>query len=400
MEPTREPRPFPELTAEETRRYGRHLILPEVGIEGQRRLKGAKVLLVGAGGLGSPLGLYLGAAGVGTLGVCDFDRVDETNLHRQLLHDTCDVGRSKVESARERIAAINPNVHVRGHEMQLRASNIRELIRGYDLVADGSDNFATRYVVNDACVLEKIPLVWGAVFQFEGQASVFGLPGGPCYRCLYPDPPPPGAVPNCAEGGVLGVLPGIIGLIQANEVLKLILGKGEPLRGRLLLFDALGAQFREVRLSRDPKCPVCGDAPTISEPVDYEGYCEFQTEEVGDSSNTQEIGVAKDNPYSIEVEELARRRADGDGLQLLDVRMDQELAIAALDGAIHIPLQQLPHRFAELDKDAELAVICHHGPRSGSAVRFLLEQGFRLPRNVEGGIDQYSKRVDPNLPRY
>jgi adenylyltransferase/sulfurtransferase len=400
MQPNREPRRLPELTAEETRRYGRHLILPEVGIEGQRRLKGAKVLLVGAGGLGSPLGLYLSAAGVGTLGICDFDRVDETNLHRQLLHSTSDVGRSKVESAHERIAAINPNVEVRRHELQLRAANIRELIRGYDLVADGSDNFATRYVVNDACVLEKIPLVWGAVFQFEGQASVFGLPGGPCYRCLYPDPPPPGAVPNCADGGVLGVLPGIIGLIQANEVIKLILDKGEPLRGRLLLFDALGAQFREVRLSRDPNCPVCGDAPSITEPVDYEGYCEFQTEEADSASNGQEIDVAADNPYSIEVEELARRRGAGDGLQLLDVRKDQELAIAALDGAIHIPLQQLPQRFSELDKDAELAVICHHGPRSGSAVRFLLEQGFRLPRNVEGGIDEYSKRIDSNLPRY
>jgi len=389
------PDSLPELSSEETRRYGRQLILPELGVEGQKRLKAGRVLLIGAGGLGSPLAMYLGAAGVGTLGLADFDLVDESNLHRQLLHGTEDVGRPKVDSAEERLRAVNPHVKIVKHSVQVRAADIRELVSQYDLVADGSDNFATRYVVNDACVLEGKPNVWGAVFQFEGQASVFGLEGGPCYRCLYPDPPPPGSVPNCAEGGVLGVLPGIIGLLQANEVIKLISGVGQPLSGRMLLFDALGSTFREVRLARDENCPVCGENPTITEPVDYEGYCTF-------IEDREEAPVAEEttHPLLIGVHELQRRRAASDGLLLLDVRMPQELAIVALDDSINIPLQELGHRFGELDPDEEIAVLCHTGVRSMQATQFLKSQGFRQPRSVDGGIERYAVEVDTSLSRY
>ena len=381
------------LSAEETRRYGRHLILPEVGPEGQRRLKAARVLLVGAGGLGSPLALYLAAAGVGRIGIVDFDVVDESNLQRQLLHGTRDVGRPKTESAAARLAEVNPHVEVVAHRTRLDATNAGELLAEYELVADGSDNFGTRYLINDACVFADKPNVWGAVFQFEGQVSVFHHAGGPCYRCLYPEPPPPGAVPSCAEAGVLGVLPGIIGLLQANEVIKVLLGVGEVLSGRMLLFDALSGSFREVRLKRRPDCPVCGATPSIRTLQEAEGYC---------ASPNSSVEAAESDPdsHSISVAELASRRKAGSAPLLLDVRLPQELAIVQLPGATHIPLHELPRRLGELDASAEIAVMCHHGGRSAQAVNFLLQRGFRRPRNVDGGIDRYAREVDPSLPRY
>lgn len=384
---------LPPLSPEETRRYGRHLILPEVGVDGQRRLKASSVLLVGAGGLGSPLALYLAAAGVGRLGIVDFDVVDESNLHRQLLHGSEDVGRPKTVSAKRRLAEVNPNVEVVELRERLAEGNVRALVEAYDLVADGSDNFGTRYLVNDACVMGGKVDVWGAVHQFEGQLSVFHHADGPCYRCLYPEPPPPGAVPSCAEAGVLGVLPGIIGLLQANEVLKLLLGKGDVMSGRMLLFDALGGNFREVRLKRRADCPVCGDVPTITELREAEGYC--QVEPARDTES-----AVSENPYSISVEEYQRRRGEGSAPKLLDVRLPQELAIAKIDGCVHIPLQELPQRFAELDPNEEIAVMCHHGGRSMQAVNFLRRQGFARPRNLEGGIDRWAVAIDPSLQRY
>lgn len=384
---------LPDLTSEETRRYGRHLILPEVGVEGQKRLKAGSVLLVGAGGLGSPLALYLAAAGVGRIGLVDFDVVDETNLHRQLLHGTDDVGRSKLDSAADTLAQVNPHVTVERHPVRLDSTNVMDILPRYDVVADGTDNFASRYLVNDACVLAGIPNAWGAVFQFEGQASVFGAPGGPCYRCLYPDPPPPGSVPNCAEGGVLGVLPGIIGLLQANEVLKLLLGTGETLTGRLVLFDALAGSFREVKLARDPKCPVCGDAPSITTLVDLEGYCE--TDPVPEEPmENEEVSIHMD------VQELADRRAAGSAPVVVDVRNPMELQIAALDDIVHIPLHEIPHRLEELDAAAETVFLCHGGIRSMQAAQFARQQGFGRARSLDGGIDAWSSRIDPGVPRY
>ncbi len=394
-----------KLQPEETRRYGRHLILSEIGVEGQERLKSSRVLLVGAGGLGSPMALYLAAAGVGTLGLVDFDTVDETNLHRQLLHGTADVGRPKLDSARDRLREVNPHVTLECHEMRLDASNAAQLVAGYDLVADGSDNFGTRYLVNDACVMAGKTNVWGAVFQFEGQVSVFGAPDGPCYRCLYPDPPPPGSVPNCAEGGVLGVLPGIIGLLQANEVIKLLLGIGEPLVGRLSLFDALNGGFREVRLAKDPQCPVCGERPSVTELVEYEGYCEVvplsdaATSEPAISEATP-VGSAELLPFDIPVQELASRRDAPDAPVILDVRTQQERAIASVDGSIWIPMHELPQRLQEIESQREVAVLCHSGIRSTQVVHFLRQQGFDRSRNIAGGIDRWSVEVDSSVPRY
>jgi len=377
------------LGNEEILRYARHLVLPEVGLDGQERIKAARVLCVGAGGLGSPLLLYLGAAGVGTLGIVDFDVVDLTNLQRQVVHGTPDVGRKKLDSAADRLRSVNPNVRIRPFEGRLTSQNALEILRDFDLVVDGTDNFATRYLVNDASILTGKPNVYGSVFRFEGQASVFGAPGGPCYRCLYPEPPPPGMVPSCAEGGVLGVLPGLVGLIQATEALKLVLGKGEPLVGRLLLVDALAMRFREVRLRKSPDCPVCGEHPTVTGLIDYQAFCGVRGEEAREETPVEEMTV----------EELARRRAAGEEPQLLDVREPHEVRICTIGGTL-IPLGQLPARTGELDPSRELVVYCRSGARSGRAVAFLRENGFRQARNLAGGILAWADRIDPGMPKY
>jgi len=379
-----------QLSHEEIRRYGRHLIMPEVALEGQKKLKAASVLLVGAGGLGSPLALYLAAAGVGRIGLIDFDVVDPSNLERQVLHSTLDVGRSKLESARERIAGLNPHVEVETYETMLTSENALDLLQGYDVIVDGTDNFPTRYLVNDACVLLKKRNVYGSIFRFEGQATVFSSESGPCYRCLYPEPPPPGLVPSCAEGGVLGVLPGIIGTIQAAETLKLILGAGTSLIGRLLLFDALKMQFRELKIRKNPECPVCGKSPSIQQLIDYETFCGVPIEP------TDGAGVRADE---ITVGELKEWRDRGDDIFLLDVREPHEYAIVNIGGHL-IPLNELPGRVHELDSSKEIVVHCHHGPRSRRAVDFLKQTGFKKVKNLIGGIDHWAGVVDPSLPRY
>jgi molybdopterin/thiamine biosynthesis adenylyltransferase/rhodanese-related sulfurtransferase len=380
---------LPELDAPEIRRYSRHLIMPEVGMEGQRRLKAAKVLMIGAGGLGSPLGLYLAAAGVGTLGVADFDVVDETNLHRQVLFGRSDVGRPKLDAALARLHEVNPHIQLVPHKLRLDSSNALELFAPYDIVVDGTDNFPTRYLVNDACVLTGKPNVYGSIFRFEGQVSIFWGARGPCYRCLFPEPPPPGLVPSCAEGGVLGVLPGIIGSLQANEVIKLIVGAGDPMIGRLLLFDALKMKFRELKLRKDPNCPICSEHPTQRELIDYAEFCGIPAEDEN---------VA--NEFDIQVDELKRWRDEGRDLTLLDVRTPQEWQIARIEGAKLIPLQDLPDRLGELDSAANLVVFCHHGPRSTQAVRFLRQIGFARARNLAGGIEAWSRDIDRSVPRY
>lgn len=379
-----------QLTHEEIRRYGRHLIMPEVGLEGQKRLKAASVLLVGAGGLGSPLALYLAAAGIGRLGIVDFDVVDFSNLQRQVLHSTDSVGKPKLKSARERIEAINPHVQVETHQVLLNSENALDIFRDYDVIVDGTDNFPTRYLVNDACVLLKKPNVYGSIFRFEGQVSVFDAQQGPCYRCLYEEPPPPGLVPSCAEGGVLGVLPGIIGTIQAAETIKLILHQGRSLVGRLLLFDALKMSFREVKLRKNPACPICGEDPTIHELIDYNAFCGI----VPEPETNRTLSA-----YEISVEELKERMDRGEDLFLLDVRELHEYEIVNIGGHL-IPLNDLPARIHELDSSRDIVVYCHHGPRSGRAVDFLRQMGFRKVKNLVGGIDQWSERVDPGLPRY
>jgi adenylyltransferase/sulfurtransferase len=376
---------LPELSAAELRRYSRHLIMPEVGTAGQRRLKASRVLMIGTGGLGSPLGLYLAAAGVGKLGLVDFDVVDVSNLHRQVLYTDSDIGRPKIEAAAERLHGVNPHVELAPHEVRLDSSNALELFADYDLVVDGTDNFPTRYLVNDACVLAGKPNVYGSIYRFEGQVSVFWGARGPCYRCLFPEPPPPGLVPSCAEGGVLGVLPGIIGALQANEVIKLLIGAGEPLIGRLLLFDALRMRFRELKLQKDPHCPVCSEHPTQTALIDYQQFC----------------GIGDDEPlagegWEIEVEELAERR---NGVTLLDVRTREEHEIAHIEGARLIPLHELPDRLGELDTAERLVVFCHHGPRSLRATHLLRDMGYQAV-NLAGGIDAWSERVDPSVPRY
>ena len=378
---------LPHLSHEEILRYSRHLILPDVGLEGQKKLKAARVLLVGAGGLGSPAALYLTAAGVGTIGLVDFDVVDKTNLQRQILHGTSTVGTSKLESAAARIHDLNPNVRVEPFETRLTSENALDIIRDFDVVADGTDNFPTRYLVNDACVLLDKPNVYGSIFRFEGQASVFHARRGPCYRCLYSEPPPPGLVPSCAEGGVLGVLPGIIGSIQAMETIKLILGVGEPLIGRLVLFDALKLQFRELRLEKDPDCPVCGRHPTITALIDYEAFC----------------GIGAEPSYEgaeISAEQLKDEWQRNPELLVIDVRDPHEHAIAHIEGARLIPLSELPDRLGELDGHREIVTHCHHGARSLKALEILKAAGFPKVRSLRGGIDAWAVNVDRSLPRY
>ena len=381
----------PTLTTDEIQRYSRHLILPDVGVAGQQKLKAARVLTVGAGGLGSPVALYLAAAGVGTLGVIDFDVVDVSNLQRQILHGTKDVGRSKLASARARLHDLNPHVQVETYETRLTSANALEIIGGYDIVVDGTDNFATRYLTNDACVLLGKPNVYGSIFRFEGQASVFGMADGPCYRCLFPEPPPPGSVPSCAEGGVFGVLPGIVGTIQATETIKLILGIGETLAGRLLLIDAQSMQFRAMTLRKDPACPACGTR-TITALIDYDEFCGSPGADAMDDI---------DDVLEITPRELAARLSGGDdSLDLIDVREPYEWAIARIDGARLVPLGQIPKSLSSLDKTREIVVMCRSGVRSADAVRFMQSQGFARVRNLAGGILRWSSDVDPRVPRY
>ncbi|MEW6511102.1 MAG: molybdopterin-synthase adenylyltransferase MoeB [Bacteroidota bacterium] len=380
----------PALTNDEILRYSRHLIMPEVGMRGQKQLKAARVLIIGAGGLGSPLGLYLASAGVGTIGIVDFDVVELTNLQRQILHSTSDIGRLKLESARESIEAINPHVRVETHNVRLTSENALDIVARYDIVVDGTDNFATRYLVNDACVLLGKPNVYGSIFRFDGQVSVFDAQRGPCYRCLYPSPPPPGLVPSCAEGGVLGVLPGVVGSLQALETIKLILNKGEPLIGRLLLFDALQFTFRELTLRKDPSCPVCGESPTIRSLIDYDEFCG-----VGTAEESPPIGERN----VITVEQLKSGLDAGNDLFLLDVREPHEFEIVHLPAHL-IPLGNLPERVNELDTAKEIVVYCRTGVRSAKAVEFLRTVGFTKVRNLAGGIDAWARRIDPSLPRY
>ena len=379
------------LTRDQILRYSRHLIIPEIGVEGQEKLLNAKILLVGAGGLGSPLGLYLAAAGVGRLGIVDFDKVDFTNLQRQIIHRTEDVGRLKVESAKERINAINPDVQVTTYNTRLTRENILDILKDYDLAIDGTDNFQTRYLVNDACVFQKKPNVYGSIFRFEGQSTVFYPFKGPCYRCLFPEPPPPGMVPSCAEGGVLGVLPGIVGTIQATEGIKLITGQGEPLIGRLLLFNALKMQFRTVAIKRDPDCPVCGDHPTITELIDYEQFCGLTRGEEGQGEATA---------YDISPEEAKALLERDKNAVLLDVREPHEYDIVRIEGAKLIPLGELHLRVNELDTANPIVVHCHHGPRSQQAVKILERFGFKKLNHLHGGIDAWATDVDPDMARY
>jgi sulfur-carrier protein adenylyltransferase/sulfurtransferase len=379
-----------QLSQEEILRYSRHLIIPEVGLAGQRKLKAASVMLIGAGGLGSPLALYLAAAGVGKIGIIDFDVVDETNLQRQIMHTTSDVGRPKLDSAKESITAINPNVIVETYPVRLSSENALDLLKNYDVIVDGTDNFPTRYLVNDACVLLGKPNVYGSIFRFDGQVTVFDSKRGPCYRCLYPAPPPPGLVPSCAEGGVLGVLPGIIGTLQALETIKLIVQTGDPLIGRLVLFDALKFTFREFTLKKNPGCPVCGSHPTIHQLIDYEQFCG-----IGPSF----IPEHKNNEPEISVEELKIRLDRKDDLFILDVREPNEYEVANLGGHL-IPLSELPERVSELDSSQEIIVHCKSGVRSARAVKFLQHTGFKKIKNLVGGIDAWSRRIDPQIPRY
>ncbi len=381
-----------ELSQGEILRYSRHLIMPEVGLAGQKRLKASRVLSIGTGGLGSPLGMYLAAAGVGTLGLVDFDVVDYTNLQRQVIHGTKDVGRPKIESARDRIADLNPEVTVETHEFALSSANALELFKDYDVVVDGTDNFPTRYLVNDACVLSAKPNVYGSIFRFDGQATVFWAGHGPCYRCLYPEPPPPGLVPSCAEGGVLGILPGIVGLIQAAETVKLILGEGEPLLGRLMLFDALKMKFRELRIKANPECPICGTNRTIHELIDYKQFCG-----VGPVDHAVEVGAGVP---AIAPKALKARLDRGDEVVLLDVRNPPEWEIGRIPGARLIPLPELPARVHELSSADELVVYCKSGIRSAQAVEFLKTAGFRKLSHLTGGIEGWSTDVDPSVPRY
>ena len=416
------------LNAEETRRYGRHLVLPEVGLAGQARLKKARVLLVGAGGLGSPAALYLAAAGVGTLGLVDFDHVELTNLQRQILYGERDLGRPKVEAAQERLGDVNPQIRLVPHHERLDRENVFRLLEDYDLVVDGSDNFPTRYLVNDACVIAGKPDVWGAVARFEGQVAVFGGPEGPCYRCLFPEPPPPGLVPSCAEGGVLGVLPGIIGALQANEAIKWILGLGESLHGRLAIFDALRFHWRQLQVTPAPSCPLCSLPAEDRRILDMDAeYClassEMETKdafaakeekdvtasppsaessEASSSNQTdqEKLPMSDPIPFEIDVETLAAWLKEGRELNLLDVREPHEAEICQIEGSQLLPLRELPQRFSELDPETLWVVHCHHGPRSGHAVMFLRQQGFERATNLTGGIDAWSLRIDPAVPRY
>ena len=381
----------PELSREEVQRYSRHLIMPEVGVDGQRKLKAARVLCVGAGGLGAPAAMYLAAAGVGTLGLVDFDAVDASNLHRQVIYDTTDVGKRKLDAARDRLKAMNPSVKVVTHELALTSKNALDVLKDYDIILDGTDNFQTRYLVNDACVLLGKPNAYGSIFRFDGQASVFAVKGGPCYRCLYPEPPPPGLVPSCAEGGVLGVLPGVIGVIQATEAIKLILGSGQPLIGRLLLYDALQMRFRELKLRRDPECPICGDHPTIHALIDYDQFCGVVPAQAQPAST----GVPE-----VTVEQLKAKIDKGDDFFLLDVREPNEYQICRIAGSTLIPLGELAQRTGELDRNKEMIVHCKMGGRSANAVSLLQQRGFNRVSNLKGGILAWIDRVDPSQSKY
>ncbi len=376
------------LSAAEMQRYSRHIIMPEVGMEGQAKLKAGKVLAIGAGGLGSPLTLYLAAAGVGKIGIVDFDVVDVTNLQRQIIHSTPGIGKSKLQSAKQRLNELNPEVEVRTYETRLTSQNAMELFKDYDVIVDGTDNFPTRYLVNDACVLLGKPNVYGSIFRFEGQASVFGMPDGPCYRCLYPEPPPPGLVPSCAEGGVLGILPGIIGVIQATETVKCLLGIGETLKGRLLLFDALKMSFRELKLRRDPACPICGAHRTINRLIDYEQFCG-----IGQSEKPSAEG-------DLQAEELKHWIDSKESFYLLDVREPQEWQLCRIPGSTLIPLGQLANRLNELSREDLIVAYCRSGVRSGKAVDLLRNSGFQKVRNLAGGILAWADKVDPTIPKY
>ncbi len=387
-----EPIPLPELTTDELSRYSRHLILPEVGMEGQQKLKAARVLCVGTGGLGSPLAFYLTAAGIGTLGLVDFDVVDASNLQRQIIHSTKDIGRKKLDSAEEKLKALNPALNVVKYETMLTSANALEIIKDYDIVADGTDNFPTRYLVNDACVLLGKPNAYGSIFRFEGQASVFATKEGPCYRCLYPEPPPPGLVPSCAEGGVLGILPGLVGVIQATEVIKLILGKGSSLAGRLLLVDALNMRFRELKLRKNAECPVCGLNPTVTKLIDYQQFC-------GIAPETQEEKKLKNGIPQMTVKELKQRLDAGEDILVLDVREPYEYQIANIGGRL-IPQNDVPQRLAEIDRDREVVVHCRTGGRSQRVAEFLKQSGYSNVANLAGGIHAWSDEIDPSIPKY
>jgi sulfur-carrier protein adenylyltransferase/sulfurtransferase len=397
--PVREPVPhaddLPQLTNDEVKRYSRHLIMPEVGMDGQRRMKAGSVLCIGAGGLGSPAALYLAAAGVGTIGIVDFDVVDFSNLQRQIIHGTPDVGRSKLASAKDRINAINPHVDVQTYEVALSSENALKLFEPYDVILDGTDNFPTRYLTNDACVLMGKPNAYGSIFRFEGQASVFSTKDGPCYRCLYPEPPPPGLVPSCAEGGVLGVLPGVIGVIQATEAIKLITGIGEPLIGRFLIYDALRMKFRELKLRKDPDCPVCGTHPTVTKLIDYDQFCGIHPAAPEPSG-----ARAVNNATEITAVELKQKLERGDKVKILDVREPNEYQINRIPGATLIPLGEVARRYAELDPDEEMVVHCKMGGRSAKAADFLRSVGFKKVRNLTGGILEWIDKVDPTQPKY
>ena len=389
LQPDREP---PTLSNDEVKRYSRHLIMPEVGVDGQRKLKAAKVLCIGAGGLGSPVAMYLAAAGVGTIGLVDFDVVDYSNLQRQILHSTPDVGKPKLQSAKEKLEALNPEIEIRTHEVALSSQNALQLFEPYDVIVDGTDNFPTRYLVNDACVILGKPNAYGSIFRFEGQASVFAIKDGPCYRCLYPEPPPPGLVPSCAEGGVLGVLPGLIGVIQATETVKLIMGIGEPLIGRFLIYDALRMRFRELKLRKDPDCPVCGTHPTVTKLIDYEQFCGI--------TPTAPEPVTVNNSTELTAIELKQRLDRGDKLTIVDVREPHELQINRIPGSVHIPLGDIPKRYNELDPEAELIMQCKSGVRSGKAADFLRSVGYKRVLNLKGGILDWIDKVDPTQPKY
>ncbi len=383
---------LPELTTDDLARYSRHLLLPEVGMEGQRRLKAARVLCVGAGGLGSPLAFYLAAAGVGTLGMVDFDVVDASNLQRQIIHSTKDIGRKKLDSAADKLLALNPALNVVKHETLLSSANTLGIMKDYDIVVDGTDNFPTRYLVNDACVLLGKPNVYGSIYRFEGQASVFATKQGPCYRCLYPEPPPPGLVPSCAEGGVLGILPGLVGMIQATETIKLILGKGESLAGRLLLVDALDMKFRELKLRRNPECPVCGDHPTVTELIDYQQFCGIVPE------TRQEHGLKNGIPQ-LTVKELKQRMDAGEDVFVLDVREPYEYQIANI-GAKLIPQNDVAKRLDEIDRNREIVVHCRSGQRSQRIAEYLAQQGYANVKNLAGGILAWADEIDPKMQKY
>ena len=383
------------LTNEEVKRYSRHLIMPEVGVEGQEKLKKGSVLCIGAGGLGSPAALYLAAAGVGTIGVVDFDVVDFSNLQRQVIHGTSDVGRSKLASAKDRLLELNPHVNIETYETALSSKNALDLFKPYDVILDGTDNFPTRYLTNDACVLLGKPNAYGSIFRFEGQASVFATKDGPCYRCLYPEPPPPGLVPSCAEGGVLGVLPGVVGTIQATEAIKLIMGIGEPLIGRFLIYDALRMKFRELKLKKDPDCPVCGTHPTVTELIDYEQFC-------GVAPAATEVAVSASNSSETEtdVKELKRKIDAKEDFYLLDVREPNEYQIGKIPGSTLIPLGEVPQRLDEIPRDKEIIVHCKMGGRSAKAAAYLRQQGYANVKNLKGGILDWSDKVDPSVPKY